>query len=196
MTRRTCREAQRAGFNVPCYRMYLRPPRLSRQHEMLLDLEATDQEVYYAAPMFHQPEELNDAFLQRSVRARSIWIRPTDIGRLAEDGDHHVSFKPGSPWMVFSKPRPIEAKREFEDVETQLMIRLRERGTTDLSVERLEGLADVIAGIANKRHNISQQQRDILRESAIPAAPLQRVAYYASVFLESQLFVVQERRAA
>ena len=196
MTRRTCRETRQAGFNVPCYRMYLRPARSSRQHEMLLDLEATGQEVYYSAPMFHQPDELNDAFLQRSVRARSIWIRPTEIGLLPDDGDHHVSFAPGSPWMLFSKPRPIEAKREFEDVATQLMDRLRERRRTNLSEERLEGLADAIASIADKRRDISQRQRDISREAARPAAPLQRVAYYASVFLESQLFVVQERQAA
>ena len=195
MTRRTCREARQAGFNVPCYRMHLRSARSSRQHEMLLDLEATGQEVYYSAPIFHQPEELNDAFLQRSVRARSIWIRPSDIGQLPDDGDHHVSFEPGSPWTLFSKPRPIEARREFEDVATQLTNRLRERERTDLSEERLEGLADAIASIADKRHDISQRQRDISREAARPAAPLQRVAYYASVFLESQLFVVQERQA-
>ena len=196
MTRRTCREARQAGFNVPCYRMHLRSARSSRQHEMLLDLEATGEEVYYSAPMFHQPEELNDAFLRGSVRARSIWIRPTEIGLLPDDGDHHVSFEPGSPWTLFSKPRPLEARREFEDVVAQLMIRLRERGRTDLSEERLEGLADAIASIADKRRDISQRQRDISREAARPAAPLQRVAYYASVFLESQLFVVQQRQAA
>src|SRR6186713_1069927 len=39
MTRRTCREARTAGFSVPCYRMHLRSARVSRQHEMLLDLE-------------------------------------------------------------------------------------------------------------------------------------------------------------
>ena len=38
MTRRTCREARQAGFNVPCYRMCLRSARSSRQHEMLLVL--------------------------------------------------------------------------------------------------------------------------------------------------------------
>ena len=188
MTRRNCREAREAGFNVPCYRMHLRSARSSRQHEMLLDLEATGQEVYYCAPMFQKPEELNDAFLQRSVRARSIWIRPTDIGPLPDDGDHHVSFEPGSPWTRFSKPRPIEAKREFEVVAKQLMNRLDERGRTDLSKEHLEGLADGIASIADKRRDISQRQLDLSKEAARPAAPLQRVAYYASIFLESQLF--------
>src|SRR6476659_6247420 len=53
MTRGTCREARQAGFNVPCYRMHLRSARTSRQHEMLLQLEASGQEVFYSAPMFH-----------------------------------------------------------------------------------------------------------------------------------------------
>lgn len=220
MTRRTCREAQQEGFNVPCYRMHLRPARFSRQHEMLLDLEAdTDEAVFYVAPMFHQPEELNDAFLRGAVRARSIWLPPSDIGPLPDDRDHHVSFEPGSPWMRFSEPnqieapstlasstttagrwmrfsepKQIEAKREFEDVEKHLTDRLREHGRTALSAERLEKLADVIARIADKRHDIGQRERDASKAAARLAAPLQRVAYYASVFLESQLFVVRERQ--
>ena len=195
MTRRTCREARQAGFDVPCYRMHLRPARSSRQHEMLLDLEQTGQEVYYSAPLFHQPEELNDAFVRDAVRARSIWIRPSDIGSLPDDGDHHVSFQEGRPWMLFSKPKPLEAKREFGDVVRRLTGRLREREGTDFSKERIEELADVISSIADKRHEISQRERDVSRDAARPAPPLQRVAYYASVFLESQLFIVQQRQA-
>lgn len=219
MTRRTCREAQQEGFNVPCYRMHLRPARSSRQHEMLLDLEETGEDVYYVAPMFHQPEELNDAFRGGAVRARSVWLRPSDIGPLPDDRDHHVSFEPGSRWMRFpeplpidaplasassttrtgrwmrfSEPMPIKAKREFEDVEKHLMDRLREHSRVALSEERLEKLADVIARIADKRHDIGQRERDASRDAARPAAPLQRIAYYASVFLESQVFVVRERQ--
>ena len=60
-----------------------------------------------------------------------------------------LSFEPGSRRELFSKPRPLEAQREFEDVEKQLMNRLRERSTTDLSDERIVGLADKIASIAH-----------------------------------------------
>ena len=196
MTRRTCKEARQADFNVPCYRMHLRSARSSRQHEMLLELEQTGQDVYYSAPMFHQPEELNDAFLNGSVRAQSIWIRPSDIGALPDDGDHHVSFEPGMPWKLFSEPVPIEDRRDFADVETHLTERLLEHGAIGLSEESLEALAEVIAYIAENRRDISRPQRDTASEAAPPAAPLQRVAYYASVFLESQLFVVQAPHAA
>ena len=101
--------------------------------------------------------------------------------------------------MWFSEPKPIEAKRydkrEFEDVEKRLTDRIRERGTADLSVERLQGLSDVIASIVDKRYDTSQRERNISREAARPAALLQHIAYYASVFFGSQLFVVHERQA-
>ena len=193
MTRTTCREARQEGFNLPCYRMHLRSARSSQQHQMLLDLEAQNQAVYYCAPMFHQLEELNQAFLRQLVRARSIWIQPNDIGPLRDDADHHLSFEPGGRRMLFSEPRRIEPMREFEDVETHLINRLHERSSTDLSVERLEDLADAIARLVNRQRNITQRQRE---NPMAAAGPLQRVAYYASVFLESQLFVIQEPGAA
>jgi hypothetical protein len=195
MTRRTCREARDAGFNVPCYRMHLRSARVSSQHEMLLDLEAAGQEVYYSAPMFHQPEELNAAFLTNSVRVRSLWLRPSDIGPLPDNREHHVSFEPGSPWTFFSEPRRLDARREFEAVAEGLRRRLHDRGRTELAPENLERLAESIADIAEKRRDIHDRQRAVAREVARPVAPLRRVAYYASIFLEAQLFVVQERDA-
>ena len=196
MTRRTCREVREAGFNVPCYRMHLRPARSSSQHEMLLDLEAIGQEVYYSAPMFHQPDELNAAFLGASVRARSIWVKPSDVGPLPDDRDHHLSFEPGSSWTFFSEPRRLREKRVFEDVTKNLSRRLHERGEVDMSRDELVHLADAITEIAEKRRDIEERQRNIAREIARPAEPLQRVAYYASIFLESQLFIVHERHPA
>jgi len=104
MTRRSCREVRDADFNLPCYRMHLRSARVSRQHEMLLDLEQAGNEVYYSAPIFHTPEELNSCFLSRNVRSQSIWLSPSDIGPLPDSENHHVSFEPGSPWTLFSDP--------------------------------------------------------------------------------------------
>ncbi len=193
MTRRTCREAREAGFNVPCFRMHLRPARKSRQHEMLLDLEQAGQEVFYCAPTFHEPEALSAAFLATSVRAQSVWIKPTDIGPLPDGLDHHVSFEPGSPWTLFSEPKRLDAKRSFDNVSAQLAKRLRARGKTDVSRESLEELAGSIERIAAKRHDISDRQRDQAKERTRPVTPLQRVAFYASMYLESQLFLVQER---
>lgn len=192
MTRRSCREVKKADFKVPCYRMYLRPRRLSRQHEMLIELEQTHHEVFYIAPMFHQSDELDDAFRQQLVCARSQWIRPSDIGELLDNSNHHVSFEPRGRWMVFSEPKLIDATRQFDDVVTQMRVGLRERGRIDLSRDHLERLAATVTRIANRKHSARHRQRDVQREDASRAELLQRIANHASVFLESHLFVVQE----
>lgn len=194
MIRRTCTEARHAQLSLPCYRMHLRPLRSSRQHPMLLCLEQqTNHLVYYCAPQFHRTEELNRAFRQSVVRNRSKWIRPSQIGPLQDSGDHHVSFEPGGRTMWFSEPKPIEGSCEFEDLEQRLANRLREDGGDALSEARLEELADVIDRIAHDQSEIGERERDAHRDAARRAAPLQRVAYYAFVFLQSQLFVVQVR---
>jgi hypothetical protein len=193
MTRRTCAEVKKAAFNVPCYRMHLRSAKISRQHEMLLDLEAQGQEVYYSAPSFHEPEHLNDVFLSRTVRASSVWVKPSDIGPLPDTKDHHLSFEPGGPWTFFSEPRRIEKRREFEQVAEELENRLRREGKDLMSGGGLRHLADRVEAIAEKRRDIGLVEKHRTKRTLIDVPPLQRVAYYASVFLESQMFVVQEK---
>lgn len=200
MTRHSCKEARLVGSRLPCYRMHVRPARLSPQHRLLLELEQRGEAVYYCAPMFHKAEQFNKAFLQHSVCPQSIWIRPSDIGELPDDGDHHVSFEPGGKCWLFSEPRPIEAECMFQNFSAQLRYRLRERGKIDLS-QRLELLADEIANIAESRHYIVDRAAGIWREDIHEVAPkstppLERVAYYASVFFDSQLFLVQEPQKA
>lgn len=192
MTRSTCKEV-RTGMNTPCYRMYLRSARMSRQHEMLLNLENSGQEVYYSAPAFHTPQELNAAFLGRNVRVRSVWIRPSDVGPLPDEKDHHVSFEPGGTRQFFSKnPKPLKARREFHDVAERLVLRVRQSGHDELRRDRLESLANTVEQIARKRRDIQSRENEHLQA----LEPLERVAYYASVFLESQLYVVQLNETA
>lgn len=193
MKRRTCKESTDAGFSLPCYRMHLRSARLSDQHAMLLELEATGQEVYYSAPLFHQPQELNSAFLGRTMRMQSKWVRPSDIGPLPDEGEHFVSFEPRGRWELFSKPRPLAAKREFQDVVVHLEAELRKRGSTSLRRDELNSLAESIEMIAQKRRDIGYEAKHRASEVLRGVEPLQKVSYYASVFLESQMFVVQAR---
>ena len=59
MVRDTAQEAGENILRAPFYRMHLRPRNRSRQHQLLLDLEATGNAVYYIAPAFHREEEFN-----------------------------------------------------------------------------------------------------------------------------------------
>lgn len=92
MIRRSARETKPPmNFGTPFYRMKLTEKWRSAQHEMLLELDAGPNEVFYAAPLFHKVEELNRAYLEGTVSDQSCYVRPGKIGKL--DGDpHHVAF--------------------------------------------------------------------------------------------------------
>jgi hypothetical protein len=64
-------------------------------------------------------------------------------------------------------------------------------GARALSDESLEKLASDIAQTAEKRPDISSREKTSARERLSSATPLKRAAYYASVFLESQLFITR-----
>lgn len=192
-----CREARDAGFTVPCYRMYIRSSRVSRQHRMLLALEHAGQEVYYSAPRFHRIEELNDAFARNEVRIRSVWIRPSEIGELDDDDEHHVSFgTQGSSLVVLSEPKYIEGGRQFDHVVEDLQRMLAERRRVELARDNLEKLADVVQEIVEEpeRSRSAYQATRVDREDIGGEPALQRISYLASVFLGCQLFVVQQKR--
>jgi hypothetical protein len=192
MTRRSCFEVRDGGLDVPCYRMHLRSAP-SRQHQLLLDLEARGNEVYYSAPAFHEPHELNEAFLTGSMRTRSVWIKPSDIGDFSDEKDHHVSFEPGGPWKVFSTPREIKKRREFKQVEDELVKKVERDGVRLLTPPAINHLAEEVQSIAERREDIAQAEKTRARVMLSKVQPLGRVAYYASVFLESQMFVIGSR---
>jgi hypothetical protein len=125
MKRGNARERANTGLGLPCYRMHLRPRRFSQQHELLLDLERKGHEVYYSAPAFHEPDELNDAYLNQLVKSRSLWVKPSQIGPLPDNQDHHISFRLGGAWFFYSRdPQRLEGPTDFKSFEDHLSCRL------------------------------------------------------------------------
>jgi hypothetical protein len=92
MVRGTCNEAVRGDFTPPFFRLKLMPLKMSLQHDMLLALDDGTNEVYYAAPLFTNQNELNRNYLANSVLNNSILIRPTTIGSLPDRNEHHLAF--------------------------------------------------------------------------------------------------------
>src|SRR5262245_45681687 len=80
LKKRSAKEHQQGKLRVPYYRMHLRPLRHSDQHNLLLDLDTSGETVFYIAPEFHLPEELNDHYLRKRVVQNSVAFRPRDIG--------------------------------------------------------------------------------------------------------------------
>ena len=187
-----CREATDASFRTPCYRMYLRPAGISNQHQMLLDLEMTNQEVYYCAPQFHRSAELNAAYLSGTVCSRTFWTRPSEIGPLPDDFEHHFSFeRRGNRRARFSDYRETEGGRGFNDIARSLEGLLKSQGDSTLRRERLDQLLLALRAIVEKRAVPPLEDRTLLLDSPDMSTPLHRVAHYASMFFESQLFIVQ-----
>jgi hypothetical protein len=120
MTRRSAREyrsitKQGGVLSVPFYRFPITEKTKSDQHELLLALEATPNEVFYAAPRFHRLSEINSAWRASAVASRSVFISPSEIGTL-DDDRHTVAFSGANSW-VCSEPRSIRALTSREVLE-------------------------------------------------------------------------------
>lgn len=109
LQRRSAKEIKAgASLDIPFYRMTITGKRDSDQHDMLLELDTSPNVVCYAAPMFHQKSEFDDAFLTGVVRQRSFYVRPSDVGAFSDDKSHSVAFD-GSRGFVMSEPRAIKS---------------------------------------------------------------------------------------
>jgi len=164
--------SERTMLGGPYYRMHLRPLRHSDQHNLLLDLEAAGNEVYYAAPEFHTQPELNSAYLARQVFRRSRFFRPSAIGALPDRDGHYICFRARQkPAYLFSdsgrgvlsqtgeefakgladefqmKHRPLDL-RTLESLSTNLESAIEKKSAY---IESVYQLKDVKAGFVKSR---------------------------------------------
>lgn len=191
MVRSNAWECWEEWFSIPFYRMHIRPKRFSSQHEMLLDLENAGNEVYYCAPAFHEPWELNEAYLNHRVKERSIWLRPSWIGALDEE-DHHVAFKDPNDKMLCSKPREIKEKTDYITFSEAIQSSIKQRGDRSLKSEQLYELSEQITEIARKRKDIPIELYESRKDEVKSLEPIEQIAYYSSMFLGLQLFIATE----
>lgn len=186
-------ERKSGHFTRPYYRMYLRPIKHSRQHELLMDLEQEGNEVYYSAPGFHEPDELNDAYLKKQVKNRSIWIKPSDIGVIKDDAKHYVAFQLPKKWYFCSKPKAIERDLSFSVFCKNVTSALSQKKETALTRSSLNDLAGKLAAIGKKRMDIHIEDEKGVEQRLTGKHPIELVSYYSSIFLDSQLIIVQYR---
>jgi len=126
MVKRTAGEW--SHFREPYYRFWVRGRRYSDQHDLLIALDDGISEVYYAAPVIHQVEALNRAFIIGLVEQSSIFFRPADIGVLPTDRDHAMAFLPGRAYGYrCSDPKEVPVSGEGLSFSKILAGRFRER---------------------------------------------------------------------
>lgn len=193
MVRNSAFEVRNGYFMSPFYRMHIRPSRYSEQHEMLLNLESNGNEVYYCAPAFHTPEDLNDAYLNHQVKNRSLWLRPSAIGPLPDARDHHVAFQVPGTHHFCSEPRKLDVKGDFEEFTKHILSAYKQRGHKALSKDSLLKLADTMKSISIKRRDISYKAKQRSEAELESRHPLVSISFYAHVFFDCQFYLVGEK---
>ncbi len=81
------------SHRVPYYRFSVTRLRISDQHNQLKNLvQQGEPHVYYAAPAFHTNPEFHRCFQTGTIVTRSLCLPVSNLQRLADYQQHHVSF--------------------------------------------------------------------------------------------------------
>jgi hypothetical protein len=180
-------------WNMPYFRMPLRPLRHSQQHNLLIAWEAAGNEVYYATPMFYQAAELNVAYSGRRMVQSSAFFRPQDIGALPDIGYHCVVFHPSSPVAYFHSddPRPVPLMHGEHWLKKALSA-WRER-VTEISPEMFKGLlASMEAVLTDEIQGWKRQHREMFPRFAQHEMRglAAYVAYLARTYFDAQFILI------
>ncbi|MER9158336.1 hypothetical protein [Mesorhizobium sp. M0778] len=119
------------GLSIPFFRIAMMRRDVSRQHELLLRLEARyPSNVFYAAPCIANMSDFDRSYNGATVARQSIFVSPGDIGPLPDDKAYSLAYKPGLATGYFARnPSPPKFKH--------LMISLRSlRSSSPRSVLR------------------------------------------------------------
>jgi hypothetical protein len=195
MVRGNANEAKRGHFSPPFYRMHLRSRKISDQHQSLISLEQSGNDVFYVAPRFHTTSGLNSAYAIHQVWNRSFRIRPFEIGPLPDDNPHHVTFQPAAAqWRFYSE----ESSREglalgSEEIATMLLHSIRQRGERTLR-DQLPDIDHTLLRIVRERNATrNERERIDVEELVVESDPLRRVAFIARQFFDCQLLFAATR---
>lgn len=192
MVRSSAKQAREGYFTVPYYRMFIRPACYSKQHEMLLDLENDRNEVYYSAPCFYLPEELNEAYLNHQVKDRSLWLRPSTIGPVQDD-KHCVAFKSPALHYLCSEPKKLDAAGDFSEFSRTIQNAFRQKSENALAENNLIKIGDLLQMITEKGRDISPDAKQLIDIELKKRHPIERISFYVQVFMDCRLFLVMEK---
>ena len=194
LERTSAKEHQSGVLDVPFYRMHLRPLKHSDQHQLLLDLESTGEKVFYIAPEFHRPVELNNFYLSRTVIENSAAFKPSNIGPLPSNDEHYVVFRKASS----------HGFRCSEDPKKVVRTSLREgfRAAIPEIEPRPIGRDDIIAlsnkmlGVVERRSEADSHWAEIVdgagaRRIIDERDPVEAIGYMALNFFGCELVIVK-----
>lgn len=197
MVMNSAKEAKKGWLNVPFFRMHLRPSSHSDQHQLLFDLEADGNEVYYAAPAFYETAELNNAYANHQVAPHSIFVQPSAVGPLPNKKKHHIAFQGvGDASGYFcSEPEEKRPVRFLSAVPftNHLIEKLKDTGLPE-SETALRRLPNDMVHIMRERIPALERWGGlVIEETRAKMTPLQQIAYFARIFFDCSFLLVQEK---
>lgn len=173
-------------FGLPYYRFQIMASSHSQQHQLLLDLESRGNIVYYAAPIFSKPHELDRYFLRKSVRHNTLFLKPRTIGVIGDSKAHTISFS-GFGQLIY-RSEPVYLNRDELSFEPEQKIAASEDYEEPRTRRKfIEELVDIYS---KRRRYEDAGLEQSLREPAEDRDPMQHLAYLARNLYGCELIYV------
>ncbi|ENU5815649.1 hypothetical protein ACE34P_003249 [Vibrio fluvialis] len=197
LERANAKEHRDGLMGVPYYRMHIRPTRHSDQHNLLLDLERSGETVFYIAPEFHLPRELNEYYLNRTVIQNSAAFSPMDIGAMPDDDDHYLVFKRGSNNAYRCSDEPEEVKKTSLSNGFRPLLMQRNVRHRDLNEQSLRSLANNMLEVLESSESRLKKYRksidiDGIKRIVTTREPVSGISYMARTFYDSELVILPD----
>ena len=183
-------------FHEPYFRMKFYRRDKSHQHALLVALQASGENVFYASPRFSSPAQLSNAYVNSQVEKRTAFWKPADIGPLPDDQEHYLCYGPDDAFGYFcSEPRQIPVCRL-----PGFAARARGRegdqsprsGPTEVHTatggDDLNGLYDKLVAVRSqqeRRWDGGRADVDLLERIAANRPPIVRVRLAARILYDS-----------
>ncbi len=191
LERKNAKEYPTPIANLPYFRMHLRPRNHSDQHQLLIDLESTGESVFYIAPEFHLPTELNKFYLSKTVVSNSAAFSPLDLGPLYDDDKHYVVFERGTNVGYFCSDNPIVVKKTLIKEGLNHLVLSRNVKPRTLGEEGLREITERMIEALSRRDR--KEQSDVvqqLREILSTRPNIVAAGYIARTFFDAELLIL------
>jgi len=191
LERKNAKEYPKTIKNLPYYRMYLRPRNHSDQHQLLIDLEASGESVFYIAPEFHRPSELNSFYQSKTVVSNSAAFSPSDLGPLADDDQHYVVFERGTSVGYFCSDNPIEVRKTLINEGLWNLVRARDVQPRKLGEDGLRDISEHLLETLGRREK--EEQKPIVSElrTLLSNRPsIEAIGYITRTFFDAELLIL------
>lgn len=178
-------------LGLPYYRMYLRSRNHSDQHQLLIDLEKSGESVFYIAPEFHLPSELNNFYLSKTVISNSAAFSPVDIGPLSDDKQHYVVFERGTSVGYFCSDNPVEVRKTSIKDGLKYLIQSRDVQPRDLGERGLRDISDhMLEALTCQRSKEFKPVVSELRALLSNRPTIEAVGYISRTFFDAELLIL------